>query len=174
MRLSIIVDKSLYLEYKTKGTPEEFQAFMDAFLRYFADIVIKRINDIVRRKLYNWDPLSDAWANFKKRMHLDPRTWYASGQILESIGYKYYPMGDVYVIGVHPTKKHNAYMKGGINKGKKMKVSILNLIRYMEFGTAAMPSRPLFVPALKEFKSKGVQEKIYQKFILEYKGSVIF
>jgi len=169
-KLRIQVDKSLFVEYKTKMAPEDFQVFIRGFLEWQADLVTKRINEVVKRQLYTWSPLSPSWVQFKKRMGLSPRIWYASGQVLESIHYWYVPLGDQFFIGVHPTKRHRAYKKGGGIDQSKKGARIIDIISWMETGTRKMPARPLFSKVLGEFSSKSRQTALYAQYIKNMKG----
>lgn len=169
-KLRIQVDKALFVEYKTKMAPEDFQNFIRGFLKWQAGLVTERINEVVKRQLYTWSPLSPSWVQFKKRMGLSPKIWYASGQVLDSIHYWYVPLGDQFFIGVHPTKRHRAYKRGGGIDQSKKGAKIISIISWMEKGTTKMPPRPLFSKVLSEFSSKKKQQDLYAEYIKRLKG----
>lgn len=171
MRLRYQIDvKNLYvIDYPTENAPEDFKQFMYEFLEWQSKKVIVRINDVIRRQLYNWHPLSDSYLQWKKQMGLDPRIYIASGQLLEAIHYWFLPSfgKPQFFIGVHPTKRHKGYN----GKGKKRKtVRLVDILRWLEFGTSKMRPRPIFSKVFSEFKPKSVQAKLYAEFIKERKG----
>jgi hypothetical protein len=169
-KLRIQVDKTLFVEYKTKMAPEDFQNFIRGFLKWQVEQVTDRIKEVVDRQVYSWSPLSPSWVQFKSRMGLSPKTWYASGQVMDAVHYWYVPLGDQWFIGVHPTKRHRAYMKGGGINQKKKGARIIDIIKWMEHGTTRMPPRPLFSKVLGEFRSKSKQTKLYAEYIKSLKG----
>lgn len=171
MKLTVQVDKSICIEYGTRGTPEDFQNFMKGYLEWLTQKVIDRIDEVMRRQLYNWAPLSKSYVEWKKKMKLDPRIWLASHQTKNAITYWWVPLADSWYIGVHPRTLHRKYKRGGIDSGKKTKARLLDIVRWMELGTTKMKPRPLFVPVLKEFKSKSVQLRFYQLYITKMKAS---
>jgi hypothetical protein len=156
------------ISYTTKGAPIDFHEFMMGFLKFQADLVVKRINEVVRRQLYNWSPLSKSWIEFKKKHKLDPRTWYASGMVLKSIHYWHTPVADDYFVGVHPTKRHPGY-----GKGKGRGARIYDIIRWLEAGTPKMSARPLFTKVFQEFATQKMQTKLYQDYIRSSKSIII-
>jgi hypothetical protein len=89
---------------------------------------------------------------------------------LESIHYWYVPLGDQFFVGVHPTKRHRAYKKGGGVDQSKKGARIIDIISWMEKGTRKMPARPLFSKVLGEFSSKSRQTALYAQYIKNMKG----
>lgn len=169
-KLRIQVDKALFVQYQTNNTPEDFQNFIRGFLEWQVSKVKDRVKEVVDRQLYSWSPLSTAYTQFKKRMGLSPKIWYASGQLLEAVHYWYVPLGDQWFIGVHPTLRHRAYKKGGGLDWSKKGARLVDIIKWLEFGTTKMPARPLFTKVLGEFKSKKRQTELYAEYIRLQKG----
>ena len=163
-RLAIRIDPKAYLEYPTEGAPKDFKDFIEGFLQWQSDLVIERIQEVVRQKLYNWEPLSPGWQNFKEKMGLDPRHWLASGQLLESVQVFYFMNG--WYIGVHPRKKHRGY------KGNRKGARLIDILRWLEAGTTKMPPRPLFTKVFSEFRPKKVQQELYSKYLTLRKGVI--
>lgn len=171
MKVTLQVDKTVFVDYPTKGTPEDFQVFMRGYLEWVTKKVIDRVEDVMDRQLYNWAPLSKSYKSWKEKMGLDPRIWLASHQTKKAITYWYVPLADAWFIGVHPRTLHRKYKKGGIDQGKKTKARLIDIIRWIEQGTTKMPPRPLFTPVLQEFRPKTVQMKLYQQYIKELKSA---
>jgi len=171
MKLTVQVDKKVFIEYGTKGTPEDFEEFMKGYLEWLTQKVVDRLEEVMRRQLYNWHPLSKSYLEWKKKMKLDPRIWLASHQTREAITYWWVPLASAWMIGFHPRTLHRKYKRGGIDLGKKTKARLLDIVRWLEHGTTKMPPRPLFGPVLNEFKSKSVQLKLYQQYIKEIKAA---
>ena len=169
MRLRILIDKEVAIEYKTSVAPEDFKDFMFEFLEWQSGLIVERINTVVKRQLYSWSPLSDSYKKWKEKMGLSPDIWIASGYVLKAIHYYYNPMSDSFFIGVHPTLRHREYLKGG-KLGTKTGARVLDIIRWLEFGTRKMPPRPLFTKVFSEFRPKKRQLELYQQFIRERKG----
>ena len=113
MRLAFKVDDSVAIEHQTKGMPKPMQDFMKGYLDWLAKQTVSVLQDVIRRQVYTWKPLSKNYLEFKKNFGLDTRIWYASGQMLESIKYWYVKGDNSYYIGVHPRKKYRKYKKGG-------------------------------------------------------------
>jgi hypothetical protein len=172
LRLQVDVKREFVIDYPTKNAPDDFKKFMDSFLKWQCGLIIERTKEVVRKKLYNWHPLSPSYVKFKEKMGLDPRTWLASGQVEKAIHYWYSPLADSYFIGVHPTLRHRNYIKGGYDQ-KKKGTRIIDIIRYLEFGTTKMKPRPLFTKVLAEFKSKKRQTELYAQFIQLSKTGVL-
>ena len=78
MKLTIQVDKTTFVNYDTAGFPEDMQEFLKGFLEWMTQKVIDRIEEVIKRQAYNWDPLSESWKSFKEKMGLDPKIWVAS------------------------------------------------------------------------------------------------
>jgi hypothetical protein len=172
LRFQIDVKKEYMIDYPTKDSPEDFQDFMKGFLEWQCDLVVKRIDEVIKRRLYNWHPLSPSYLDWKKKTHLDPRTWIATGQTLNSIHYWYSGLADAFFVGVHPTKRYRYPDKNGQLTTKKG-AKILDILRWLEFGTTKMKARPLFSKVFKEFMSKSVQSKLYAEYIKSLKGNTI-
>lgn len=173
MRLRIQVDKTVFIDYPTKSAPEDFQNFISGFLEWQCTKIIERTKEVVRKRLYSWHPLSPSYVAFKDRMGLDPRIWLASGQIEQSIKYWYVPLADAWFIGVHPTLRHRGYKKGGGLDWEKKGARLIDIIKWLEFGTTKMKARPLYTKVLEEFKSKKKQTALYAEYIKEQKRSTV-
>jgi hypothetical protein len=172
MRLRVQVQKEFFVDYPTKLAPEDFQEFMAGFLEWQCDKVRERIREVVKTQAYKWEPLSPNYVQFKERMGLSPKIWFASGQVMDSIIYWYDALGDQWLIGVHPTLRHRGYKKGGGLDWSKKGARIIDIIRWMEMGTTKMPARPLFTKVLAEFKKKSKQTALYAEYIKDQKGSL--
>lgn len=171
MRLRIQVDKSVAIEYETAMAPDDFKEFMYEFLEYQSNLIVERINEVIRRQLYSWAPLSESYIKWKQKMGLSPHIWEASGQTRKAIHYWYSPSfgKGQFFIGVHPTLKHRNYLKGG-GLGNKKGTRLIDIIRYVELGTRRMPPRPLFTKVFAEFNNKKRQKQLYDDFIKQRKG----
>lgn len=170
MRLRLQIKKEQFISYQTQGTPQDFKDFMEEFLKWQADKVVNRIDEVIRMRLYNWHPLSESYKAWKEKMGLDPRIWIQTGQTKDSIHTWYNNMSDSYFIGVHPTKRHRAAKKGGGFDPKDKGARLLDIVRWLEFGTSRMKPRPLFTKVFREFEGVGRQQKLYSEFINYKKG----
>ena len=164
MRLAFKVDDSVAIEHQTKGMPKPMQDFMKGYLDWLAKQTVSVLQDVIRRQVYTWKPLSKNYLEFKKNFGLDTRIWYASGQMLESIKYWYVKGDNSYYIGVHPRKKYRKYKKGGgYYKTITRDVYMIDVIRFMEYGTRKMPARPLFEPTFDKMEKE--QQSYYQTYL---------
>lgn len=147
MRLAVQVNPKDFIQI-TK-LPE---GYVKDYARFLAIKMVKRLKVVVKRKLYNWSPLSKTWKLYKKQMGLSPKTWYASGELLGSIRFWYSQKDNSYYVGVNPRKLHKEYKFGGTYKTKRTKTKIIDIIRRLEYGSLNTPARPLFTEVIKEFK----------------------
>lgn len=128
----------------------DLQAF-----EYLKSIVIELIEEakrILDEQAYTWKPLTEAYASYKARAGLDPRTLIATGFYRDHIGWGV-THGKIW-FGV-PNVTHEP-------SGLPLPV----LARIHEFGTATIPARPLWRPLL----SKYARE--YPRFAKRYSAEV--
>lgn len=166
-RLSMQVDSSLYIEKKTFYTPRKYQEFVKGYLEFLGKLVVKLLRRSINRQRYRWQPLSPAYRDWKKAMKLDLRIWIASGEVRNSIKCWHSRLYNSFIVGVNPRKLHHVYKEGGIYKSKKTKVLLIDIIRFMEFGTRNMPPRPLFAPVFREIEKN--QGKYFQQYLKKAK-----
>lgn len=172
MRLRVQVNKELFVDYPTTGTPQDFKNFMKGFLEYQADLMRDRIDEVIRLQLYNWKPLSPSYQKWKKSMGQDPRVWVQTGQTRKAIHVWFSPMAQAWFIGVHPTLRHRQAVRGGGYNMKKKGARLIDIIRWMEFGTPTMPARPLFTKVMDEFRKPSRQKALYADYLALQKGII--
>lgn len=150
-KLSLQIDMDQFIEIETFGQPKNYQLFVKEFLEYLSKFLVWRIDEVIEKQLYSWSPLSASWKFSKKKLGLSPKQWVASGFIKDSIKYWHSRAQKTYIIGVHPYKKHREYKFGGVMI-KKRNVLLVDVIRKLEFGSAAenLPARPLFSKVFRE------------------------
>lgn len=150
-----------------KGSPPEYVEFMREFVDFLCSRIVDEIEFAMKTQKFahRWDDLSDSWQRRKERLELDDRTWIASGQLLNAVTWWERKSEGVFYVGVHPRLKHRAYKKGGHYVSKKRNVRVVDIVRWMEFGTTKMPPRPLFTPVFQMYRPKKMQTKVYQEFV---------
>jgi len=104
------------------------------FASWLADTMAEMLVDYINLQHYlgRWTPLSPAYKEWKESVGLSTDIWIATGTLRDSIRSKKISGG--YSVGPDP---HAEYENG---------VSVLDVARWMEFGTSRMPARPLFGP----------------------------
>jgi len=175
MRVALQVDPSKFYYFRLrKNPPPDFINFMEGFMEFLAVKMIKELKSAINKQKYkkDWESLSATWVKRKKSLKLDPRIWKASGETMESIRWWYSRVDDCYYVGVHPRKMHHVYKSGGIYKSKKGKALIIDIIRWLEFGTRYMKPRPLFTPVLIDMRKR--LPEFYQEYITSVKGKRAF
>lgn len=138
-------------------TKKEFKDDLhDEFVRYMAKVYRDEVKRAIKEQRYkgNWKPLSRRYLKYKRTHGLSTNIWEATGTLVESISY--WKQGERYVVGVRPRKTYPG-----------TDVTILSVIRRMEYGDNKVPARPLFRPIAK-YLQKNIR-RYWEKF-LESKG----
>lgn len=138
-----------------KGKFEEYQP---EFADYIAGLIQKDLVDTIETQSLSskWKPLSPSYIASKKKRGLHTEIWKATGNMESSI-YKI-NRKDRVLIGVTGARKYP-----GTNN------TLLEVARYLEYGTSKMPARPLFRPIVDKY-TKNVA-KYWRKF-LKSKGLI--
>jgi hypothetical protein len=105
--------------------------------REISRIIVKAIND--QRYSSRWKPLTHEYLEYKKKSGLSTKIWEASSKLKLSVGYDI--ESESVVVGVNDS----TYYENG--------QSVLEVSRWMEYGTRRMPSRPLFRPVIRYVRS---------------------
>lgn len=126
-----------------------YEEYFDQFVAYMALELKKEFKQAIEHQKYKhkWKPLSIRYKDYKKTHNLSMKIWKATGLLLRSIGYKKY--NGYYLIGIDPFKKY----KNGIR--------VLDIAKYIEYGTRRMPARPLFRPILFEMRKNLHKRWLY-------------
>lgn len=129
------------LETKRSGRPPT-QGFLTVFKQSsvlragdlntaMAKEIAKRVKSVIENQEFDWTPLSEKYAAWKEKKHLDPRIYVATKAYLNATGWWKSTHG-VHV-GVRPNVIHKP-------SGLPMTV----LARIHEFGIGVNPARPLW------------------------------
>lgn len=152
---SIALKKSL-----TADSYKDFQIYM-------AIKLCETFQDAIEKQRYRtgsraWKPLSITYYQWKKKNKLSLNTWEATGTLKK--GLRVFKKGNKIAVGFRP----NDYYP-------KTNVQINKVARYVEFGGARMPARPLFRP-LTEYVRKNVDRyyKSYQKELDKSKKEFLY
>ena len=132
--------------------PEYFREFVEYMAEKMRDEIKKAIE--FQRYRVKWRPLSIPYMKYKRLHHLSLKTWKATGMLLRAIAYKRH--NDHYIIGINPNLRY----RNGIR--------ILDVAKYIEYGTRKMPARPLFRPIIFEMR-KNIKQ-YWWTFLKEKKG----
>lgn len=114
----------------------------------FCEYVAYRLyNDILNyidnqhyAKSGKWKPLSVSYIKYKRKHKLSDKIWVATGYLRDSIRVR--KSGTSYVVGISPNKKYPG-----------TSLSVLQVAKWMEYGTSKMPPRPLFRPLTNMYRN---------------------
>jgi len=148
---------------KTKTLPKNFFSVFakEALLAAnkgnvaLAESLVKEAKDIIKEQRYNWEPLTKAYSDHKKRNKLDSRIYIATKDYVENIGTFKRTVGGKELIWVGP--KPGTHEPSGLSYTK--------LSRILEFGTLDLriPARPLWRPLLSAAVRRSKRfKKVYQ------------
>lgn len=161
MYLKIPVINRKYLPLKVslrdktvhEKTQEEFAYYLAKEMRLYLKQAIK-----LQKYKIHWKPLSVKYLEYKRRKGLSLNIWEATSLLVDSISVRKY--GNYYIIGFPVKAKY---------PGTNLKV--LQVAKWMEYGTSRMPARPLFNRVYEYFR-KSVSQ-YYKKFLnLKAKGLI--
>lgn len=133
-------------------TTRMFPQFHDEFIHYLAKTLKQEYKDAIDKQKYihKWAPLSISYIRYKEKHNLSVKIWKATGLLQDSI--KVMRLFDCYLIGIDPKVRYK--------NGPK----VIDIARYMEYGTNRTPARPLFTPILNNMrKNLG---RYWKKFLL--------
>lgn len=113
----------------------------------FAEYLAYRLkNDLVRyiktqryAKKGKWVPLKYEYVQYKKRKGLSTNTWEATSRLVESL----------------TVTKRGSTIYVGISKSKmypESQVKVIQVARWLEYGTDRIPPRPLFRPIIRIYR----------------------
>jgi len=94
--------------------------------------------DILEDQIYNWEPLTEKYLDYKIKHGYDPRVLIKTGEYKDSISW-----------GVTHGKVWCGIPSRLIHQGSGMLMT--KLARIHEFGTATIPARPLWRPLLSKY-----------------------
>lgn len=107
-----------------------------AFNNYMASeitrLIVVAIND--QRYKSKWKKLSEPYKKYKKYHGLSPNIWDATGTLKMNVSYDI--TGDVLLVGIDDYVRYEDGTR------------VIDVARWMEFGTINLPERPLFRPIL--------------------------
>lgn len=125
---------------------KSFAFATDQAFSKFLNHISKRLKEVIKNQEYNWQPLSPKYAEWKKRMGLDPRTLVSKGDYVDAIGVYEKPEGKY--VGFKPGEKHRS-----LNwDGTYFYLDYVKLARILEFGNRKVPARPHWRPVASEAK----------------------
>lgn len=140
--------------YSSKYVDPEYHELFSRFIaKEISILLVKAIND--QRYKSKWKPLTPSYKDWKSKNGLSTKIWEATGKLKLSIDYD--NVGDVIFVGIDP---YIRYEDG---------LQVLQVAKWMEYGTYKMPERPLFRPILQYVKSNV--KYFYNKFLKEGGGS---
>ena len=130
--------------------------YFDEFVGYMCELMRDNIKKAIELQRYRakWRPLSIPYMKYKRLHHLSLKTWKSTGLLYRSIAYKKH--NDHYIIGINPYAR---YRNG---------IKVLDVARYLEYGTRKSPARPLFRPVI--FEMRKNLKKYWITFLKEKKG----
>ena len=105
--------------------------------REVSRLIVKAIDD--QRYKGRWKPLTEEYLEYKKKAGLKLKIWEASSTLKLSVGYDI--GSNLVTVGV---REGSRYRNGP---------EILDVAKWMEFGTRKMPARPLFRPIIRYVRS---------------------
>lgn len=124
----------------TKSNKSDLQPAFAEYVAYrLRNDIIAYIKDQRYARKGKWVPLKFEYVEYKKRKNLSTNTWEATSQLVNSI--KVTKKGDKFHVGISPSKTY---------KGSSLKV--IQVARWMEYGTTKMPARPLFRPIIRLYR----------------------
>lgn len=129
--------------------PVHHSNFSRFIANQIATLLVKAIDD--QRYKSKWKPLSESYQEWKKVKGLSPKIWEATGLLKMSIDYD--DVDDIIYVGIDPLLHYD----NGQN--------ILQVARWLEYGTKNIPERPLFRPILQYVR--GNIKFFYNKFLRE-------
>ena len=132
--------------------PEYFSEFVEYMAEKMRDNIKKAIE--LQRYRVKWKPLSIPYLKYKRLHHLSLKTWKATGLLYRSIAYKKH--NDYYIIGINPYMRYKNGMR------------VIDVARYLEYGTRKSPARPLFRPVI--FEMRKNLRLYWMTFLREKKG----
>ena len=131
---------------------EYFEEFVEYMAGQMRDSIKKAIE--LQRYRTKWKPLSIPYMKYKRLHHLSLKTWKSTGFLYRSIAYKKH--NDHYIIGINPFLRYRNGMR------------VIDVAKYIEYGTRKMPARPLFRPII--FEMRKNLKKYWITFLKEKKG----
>ncbi len=105
--------------------------------REFAAEAEKRAREIIENQQYNWEPLTDAYLDYKRKEGLDERIYIATSDFINNGIGSWEIEGRIFVGPMPGTHKPSG-------------LTYVKLSRIHEFGTWFIPARPLWRPLLSE------------------------
>lgn len=112
---------------------EESPAIRKAFQSYMAREYVRLVKLCIDDQRYKskWKDLTPGYLEYKRKHGLSLNIWEATGQLKNSL--KLFSRGGSIIIGFDRRSHH---------KGSKAK--LIDIAKWMEYGTIRMPPRPLF------------------------------
>lgn len=115
-------------------------ALQNEFAEYVSELIRKDLVNTIesQSRSSKWAPLSTRYLDHKKSSGLSTKTWKATGNMVESI----YLINkkDKILIGVTSSRKY-----------PNSNQTLLEVARYLEYGTSRIPARPLFRPIVSNY-----------------------
>jgi len=109
-----------------------------------------RVVRAIKNQEHPLAPLSKKYAQHKKAAGLDPRILIASGKMIGHIKVWRWRKGnqEVYIVGIPPramyVRKSKGGHKGDVGGGKSSRIPVVDVARWLEYGTSKMPPRPVW------------------------------
>lgn len=149
IKLNVTSSEFIPAKNLSKGHPMSIQEEFAEFLAN--EIKNKIISDIdTQKRRSKWKPLSFSYLQEKMIKRLSTNTWEATGVLKKSISVT--KVNNSYVVGIDPSLRY-----------KDSGLSVLLVARKLEYGTAKVPSRPLFRPTFNNYRVYS--SKLYEDFI---------
>jgi hypothetical protein len=115
-----------------------------------------RVIRAIKNQEFPLAPLSLKYAKHKKSAGLDPRTLISTGKMVSHIKAWRWRRGrqEVYIVGIPLramyTRKGTGGHKGDVSKAKSDRTPVVDVARWLEYGTSQMPPRPVWFFTLAE------------------------
>lgn len=147
---SNVTNTAFKIGYSSKYVEPELRI---EFSKYMAKEISKLVVEAIDSQKYkkSWAPLNPGYVAWKRKKGLSTNIWESTGYLKLNIGYNI----------------HTKYIELGVNPSAKYKGgnSVLQVARWLEYGTKKMPERPLFRPII-IYVRKNIKY-FYQKFLKE-------
>jgi len=109
-----------------------------------------RVIRAIKNQEFPLAPLSPQYAKHKKSASLDPRILIATGKMVGHIKAWRWRRGnqEVYIVGIPPRamykRQRTSGHKGDVSGGQATRTPVVDVARWLEYGTSKMPPRPVW------------------------------
>ena len=151
-----------------KKLPGIYNDFDDQFMYREAVLLQRTVRDHIDKQDLKWQPLSDAYFNYKKREGLEVGKWAATTTLYDQIQVHRAAPGVYHVGG----RRGELYERPQMVDGQEVYLLEVNqLIQIHEYGLLSrnIPARPLFIPSQMElYRSRPGRYAKFMRFYYKY------